>query len=57
MKFLQLWRNLGTSYMISLDHQEEDEDDLITMSNEEEFQKALKNVSDGLPRIFVKRSI
>ena len=35
----------------------EDEDDLITMSNEEEFQEALKNVSDGLLRIFVKRSL
>lgn len=31
------------------------EDDMITMSSEEEFQEALKNISDGLLRIFIKR--
>lgn len=31
------------------------EDDMITMSSEEEFQEALKNISDGLLRIFIKK--
>lgn len=36
-------------------HWKDSEDDMITMSSEEEFQEALKSVSDGLLRVFLKK--
>nr|XP_022336054.1 uncharacterized protein LOC111132525 [Crassostrea virginica] len=48
---LELFGEIGTEFLFLW---KDDEDDLITMSSEEEFQEALKNVSDGLLRVFIK---